>query len=309
MLRQGPRRIALLVALACELVLGTAFGESSEVCDEPRLSVLVPEDPRWSSATERLVSHLRGLSDLDRCARVTVRPDPTGVTVQITTADGRVAQRHVETVDDLLTATEALLVLPPTSRRSAMLSPLEVPPSQPKSFKSAPTSAHVELGAAGSLRFGGGPLYAGAGVAAFAGFALDSWLLTMTARLDAIDGFVTQRPPTDFTMQSAAVGVSAGRRLEIGQVSLDTLLGANVILESQDADDGDREIQGTSGDFRLGIALRVSGPRSASLRPFAVADFEGSPSRVGSKKYIDRSLPNLPWWSSGVAVGVLWGAQ
>ncbi|MES1176439.1 MAG: hypothetical protein ABUL62_19100 [Myxococcales bacterium] len=309
MVRNGPHCLALGAALACEVGLGSeAFAQPVE-CIEPELSVLVPADSKWDDATARLASHLRALSDLDRCARVTVRPDATGVTVRIVTGDGREAARHVETVDDLLVASEALLVLPPAPARSAKLSPLEVPPSEPKPSKPEPTNAHVELGAAGSLRFGGGPLYAGGGLSAFAGFALDRWLLTMTARVDAVDGYVSQRTPTDFKMQSAAVGVSAGHRLELDQVSLDTLLGANVVLESQDADDGDREIQGTSGDFRVGLAVRISGPRSAAIRPFAVGDFEASPSRVRSKKYLDHALPPLPWWSSGLSVGILWGAR
>jgi hypothetical protein len=44
---------------------------------------------------------------------------------------------------------------------------------------------------------------------------------------------------------------------------------------------------------------------------FAVSpsDFEGSPARVSSQKHLDRALPQLPWWSSGLAVGVLWGAR
>jgi hypothetical protein len=308
MRRTGLHCLASSAALACELGLGTASAAQPTDCIEPELSVLVPSDSKWDAATARLASHLRALSDLDRCARVTVRPDATGVSVRITTGDGREAARHVETVDDLLIAAEALLVLPPAPVHGAKVSPLEVPPSEPKPVKPEPT-AHVELGAGGSLRFGGGPLYAGGGLSAFAGFALDRWLLTMTARVDATDGYVGQRTPTDFKMQSAAVGVSAGHRLELDQVSLDTLLGANVILESQDADDGDREIHGTSGDFRIGLAVRISGPRSASIRPFAVADFEASPGRIRSQKYIDHSLPLLPWWSSGLSVGILWGAR
>jgi hypothetical protein len=309
MLGSGPHCLALGAALVCQLALRTAFCAPAADCIEPELSVLVPSDPKWNSATARLASHLRALSDLDRCARVTVRPDNTGVSVRITTGDGREAQRHVETVDELLLAAEALLVLPPKPMPSAKVSALEVPPVEEKPVKPEPTNAQVELGAGAALRLGGGPLYAGGGISTFAGFALERWLLTVTARLDAVDGFTSQPAPTDFVMQSAAVGVSAGRRLELDPVSLDALLGANVVLESQDADDGDREIEGTSGDFRLAFAVRVSGPRSARVRVFAIGDFEASPSRVRSSRYIDHSLPSLPWWSSGLAIGVLWGTR
>lgn len=309
MLRTSPLCLAVGAALACGLGPSAAAAAPPADCVEPELSVLVPSDSKWDDATARLARHLRGLSDVDRCARVTVRPDGTGVAVRIVTGDGREAARHVETVDNLLTVTEALLVLPPGPVHSAKLSPLEVPPSEPKPVKPELSTAHVELGAGAALRFGGGPLYAGGGVSAFAGFALNRWLFNVSARVDAIDGYVSQPTPSDFIMQSAAIGVSAGRRLELDQVSLDTLLGANLILENQDADDGDREIQGTSGDFRVGLALRVSGPCSAAIRPYAVVDFEASPSRVRSQKYLDHSLPQLPWWSSGLAVGLLWGPR
>ena len=56
------------------------------------------------------------------------------------------------------------------------------------------------------------------------------------------------------------------------------------------------------------VTCRV-GPRSSAVRAFAVGDFEVSPARLQSPRYIDRSLPSLPWWSSGLAVGILWGAR
>ena len=115
----------------------------------------------------------------------------------------------------------------------------------------------------------------------------------------------------DFYMQSEAVGVSFGRRFTFSSVLLDALVGPNIVLESQDADDVDmnREVHGASADFRLGVALRVSGPRLSSVRAFATADFEGSPARFRSSKTLDRILPTLPEWSSGLAVGVAWGLE
>jgi hypothetical protein len=145
-------------------------------------------------------------------------------------------------------------------------------------------------------------------VAAFADFALDRWLLAVTGRWDIADAFVNQPTPGDFSMASTSVGVSAGRRVEFRGGSLDALIGPNVVLESQETDESDPEIHGAAADFRLDFALRVSGPRSSSMRAFAAADFEASPARLRSQKYIDRSLPQLPWWSSGLAIGVLWGA-
>ena len=310
MFRFASCPFAWTAALAVQLIGSTSLAAAPQSCTEPKLSVLVPSESTWDTAATRLTEHLRGLPDLDRCARVTVRPDATGVTLHVATSDGREADRHVETVDELLTAAEAVLVLPPAlAARDAKVSPLELPPSEQKPVQFEPTSAHVEFGAGGALRFGGVPAYAGAGVSAFAGFALDRWLLTMNARVDVADALINQPTLADFKMRSTAVSVGAGRRLEAGQASVDALLGANVVLESQDADDGNREIHGAAEDFRIGAAVRISGPRSATIRAFAAGDFEASPSRVRSNKYIDHSLPILPWWSSGLTVGVVWGAR
>jgi hypothetical protein len=293
------------------LTFGVSGGAASaESCLAPKVSVEVPPGPKWQGATTELAEHLRSLRDLDKCARVLVRPNGSDVLLEITTSDGRDAARQVSDVAELLRTAEALLVLPPQpALPESKASPLETPPAEPRPASSTAASIHVDLGVGGSLRFGGGPLFGGGGVAGFAAFAIDRWLLTVAGRWDVADAYFTQPTPMDFIMQSTSVGVSAGRRLEVGSANFDALIGPNVVLESQDADDGDREVHGAAADFRLAVALRVSGPRSSSVRAFATSDFEGSPARIRSHKFLDRALPELPWWSSGLAVGVLWGAR
>jgi hypothetical protein len=269
----------------------------------------VPQGPEWQTATNQLAEHLRSLSDLDKCARLMIRPSREGVVLEATSSDGRKTTRQADSVPELLRTAEALLVLPPQPRMAVKLSPLELPPPESPLANSEAASTHVELGVGGSLRFGGGPLYAGGGAAAFADFALGRWLLDVTGRWDIADAFVNQPTPGDFSMASTSVGVSAGRRIELRDASLDALIGPNVVLEGQETDSSDPEIHGAAADFRLAFALRVSGPRSSSIRAFADCDFEASPARLRSPKYIDRSLPQLPWWSSGLAIGVMWGAR
>jgi hypothetical protein len=301
-----------VLGLACGALLleAPAGAATNEACVAPQVSVELPPGAQWQTATEALAQHLHGLRDLDKCARVSVRPEGTGVVLKIVTSDGREATRQVADLADLLRTTEALLVLPPQPTPMATkMSPLEVPPVEPQPAKTLASSMQVELGAAGSLRIGGGPLFGGGGVAGFAQFALDRWLLAVSGRWDIADAFFNQPTPSDFHMEASSVGVSVGRRFDYGGASLDALLGPNVVLESQDADDGDREIHGAAADFRLAVGLRVSGPRSSSVRAFAAGDFESSPARLRSRRYLDRALPQLPWWSSGLAVGVLWGAR
>src|SRR5450432_2251054 len=302
-------RLVLGLTFGAEFVAPAAAGATADACLAPKINVVTPPGAEWQTATADLTEHLRALRDLDKCAHVSVRPNGTGAVVEITTGDGRQATRQVDSKAELLRTTEALLVLPPEAVRvAAKPSPLELPPRE-EPVTRPPATTHVELGAGASLRVGGGPAYVGGGVAGFAQFALDGWLLAVSGRWDIADAFVNQPTPSDFSMQSSAVGVSVGHRLEFGNAGLDTLLGPSIVLEGQDADDGDREIHGASADFRLALALRVSGPRSSSVRAFATGDFEGSPARLRAQKFIDHSLPQLPWWSSGVAVGVLWGAR
>lgn len=309
MVCSAKSRLALGLAFGGGFLTGSAAAATPESCVAPKINVVVPTAAEWQTATSELTEHLRALTDLDKCARVSVRPSGTGVVLQITTSDGRQATRRVANVAELLRTAEALLVLPPEPpRTSAAPSPLELPPSEARPARPATATTHVEFGAGGSARFGGGPVYAGGGVAGFAQFALDGWLLAVSARWDIAD-VISEPTASDFYMQSSAVGVSVGHRLELASLHVDTLLGPSIVLESQDADDVDREVHGASADFRLALALRVSGPRSSSIRAFAAGDFEASPARIRSQKSLDRVLPPLPWWSSGLAVGVLWGAR
>ena len=309
MLAVSPSVAAFGLGLAALAFGATGNAATAESCLAPKVSVEVPPGADWQTATADLAEHLRSLRDLDKCARVTVRPSGSIVLLEITTGDGRVATRQVSDVADLLRTAEALLVLPPQPVAVAKASPLETPPPDPRPASSASASIHVDLGVGGALRFGGGPSFGGGGVAVFATFAMERWLLTVSGRWDVADAYFAEPTPSDFDMQSTSVGVSAGRRLEVGSANFDALIGPNVVLESQDADDGNREVHGAAADFRLAVALRVSGPRSSSVRAFATTDFEGSPARIRSQKYLDRALPQLPWWSSGLAVGVLWGAR
>jgi hypothetical protein len=309
MICSAKSRLALGLAFGGGFLAGSAAAATAEPCLAPKINMVVPAEAEWQTAATELAEHLRALPDLDRCAHVSVHPSGAGVVLELTTSDGRRATRQVASVAELLRTAEALLVLPPDPPRPSVApSPEELPPSEPRTARTPVDTTHVEFGAGGSLRLGGGPVYAGGGIAGFAQFALDGWLLAVSARWDIAD-LISEPTASDFYMQSSEVGVSVGHRLELANLHVDTLLGPSIVLESQDADDEDREVHGASADFRLALALRVSGPRSSSIRAFATGDFEASPARIRSQKSLDRVLPPLPWWSSGLAVGVLWGAR
>lgn len=314
MLHAARRPLAIVSTLSGALaVTGPANAQTAaaQECQTPNITISVPADPEWEPAAEDLTEHLRALRYVDQCARIVVRPNDTGVVVEVSTSDGRHAVRQVDSEPALVHTVEALLVLPPPlPAQPGAPSPAELPPHDaPPPPRAASATTHVELGVGGSLRFGGGPLYVGGGAAGFAQFTLDHWLIAVSGRWDAADAFLNEPTPSGFSMQSSAVGVSVGHRLERGTTNLDALFGPSIVLEDEDADDGEREIHGAAADFRLALGLRVSGPRAASLRAFAAADLECSPARLRSRRFVDHSLPQLPWWSTGLAVGVLWGAR
>jgi len=312
MRRPARIRCTLVVALGVALLCSVAPAMAEEACTSPELHLVTPEGDEWRDAADRLGQYLRAAGDLDRCARVTGRPDGDGVLLEVTTSDGRTASRHVSNVAELLRTSEALLVLPPKPPpRAVQTTPAELPPRELAKPPAAAATHHVELGVGGAVRLGGSPLFIGGGIAGFAAFAQGAWLLSASARWDAIEAIASEPTPMDFYMQSEAVGVSFGRRFALSHVLLDALVGPNIVLESQEADDVDssREVHGASADFRLGVALRLSGPRFSSLRAFATADFEASPARLRASKTLDPILPTLPAWSSGLAVGVAWGLE
>ena len=319
-MRPHPAASLALASIAASGVCAAA----PEPCSGPKLALLVPAGSKWQHAAAELGEWLRTLKDLDPCARVSVQPSGGDVTLEIVTGDGRRATRHIVSVPELLRTAEALLVLPPEASApeasapasgmsvpatsASELPPPEVPSSEHTLPRARVASSQTQFGVGGSLRFGGGPFYAGGGALGFAQFVQGDWLLEVSARWDAADAIVAVPTPRDFYMTSGAFGFSAGRRFAVGSARVDALLGPNLVLEIQDADDMNREVHEATTDFRISFALRASGAPSASLQPFVGSDFEASPARVHSQRSLDSALPSLPWWSAGFAVGVLWGA-
>ena len=217
MQRNARSRLTLVVASGVCVFNAPANAADVDPCVYPKINVIVPRGPDWDGATDELSEHLRTLGNLDKCARVTVRPRGAGVVLEITTSDGRSATRQVDSVAALLRTAEALLEMPPPEpiQPAAKPSPLEVPPADPPPTRPPGASKHFELGAGGSVRFGGGPLYASGAVASFAEFVLDRWLLGVSARWDLTDAYVSQLTPGNFSMRSSAYGVSIGGSLRV----------------------------------------------------------------------------------------------
>lgn len=220
------------------------------------------------------------------------------------TSRERSVTRTLTQPSELERTVEALVVLPPLIESSAELPPKDVvvKPSSP------PEPTHVELAAAAAVRIGG-DLYAGGGPSLVADVVVDHYLLGISGRWDVADDYVSEPTASGFSMESGAIGVVCGRRVDFGWGSLDGLLEANVVVESEEGSGAPNEVGGETADVRGGLATRVAVGRRSAVRPYILFDVEGSPARLLKPRQLDPVLPTLPGWSTGLAVGVMWGLR
>ena len=265
----------------------------------------LPSPSAWADRIEPLRAELRG-ARVDRCAQVEIRVDGDEVVVSVTSR-GRSTSRRLKEPSELVRTVEALVVLPPAYQppiQDFLAEPVEKVERPPP----PPEPTHVELAVGPALRVGGN-VYVGVGFSALADVVLDNYLLGVAGRWEADDSYVSKPTAGGFNMQSGAMGVLLGRRLPPRAVLLDALLDAQIVVENQEENGASDEIGGKTLDTRFGVALRVSSPKTSGFRLYGLVDVEASPARLARPKRLDLSLPFLPAWTSGLAVGVMWGPR
>lgn len=307
------RWLALAVGILGSSLGRRALGQADQPCGGPEITLAVPAADRakWQTSRSQLIEHLRTLPDLDRCAQLTLRAQGDRLVLEVRAGDGRIASRPVANEAQLLRASEALLTLPPEATVLPVISSRAEKPPEPSGPTAAPArpAASVELAAGASARLGGPPLFVAGGVTGFADVVAARWLIGVSARWDITTGLLNEPTLMDYYLMSSAVGVHVGRRFELESTSLDLLLGPNLVLETQDADDGELDIGGSAADLRIDLGARLSGPRRASFRAIAGADFELSPARLANEHFAHPSLPPLPSFGFGLSLGVLWSSK
>jgi hypothetical protein len=303
----------LLIFFNCSLgVLGLCWAGPARAedkpCTSPRIHLELEGKPEWEAEVPDLRTRLLALEHVDACAHVTIRAQGDGVLVSVT-SQGRAATRFLTNPSELAHTVEALVVLPPPAAQADEPEPVETPKRQePAPTPPAPTT-HMELGAAASGRIAGGPLLGGGGIATSAGLVDHGWLIGVSARWEFAADYFSAITPNGFSMGSGAVGVELGHRWNIRAMNLDALIGPTAVLESQEAFGSVTSpsgIEGSALDVRLNLKLRASLPSTSRFRFYAAIDAEASPHRLVSPKRLDPELPTLPFWSAGVALGVLW---
>ncbi len=300
------------IGLGVSCFAGAAAAQE-RACSYLRVHIELGSAPDWQVQVPALQARLRELQNVDPCAQVTIRAQADGVLVSVTSGD-RSASRLLKDPRELVRTVEALVVLPPRVTPPERLSPEELPPREPSPARPTTESApRMELGGGAAGRAGGNPLMLGGGVATFAQLTDRDWLIGVTARWEFADGFAAVPPPSGFNMQSGAVGLMFGRRIDSSAVACDFLVGPTMVLESEEAfgsSPGNADgIEGSTLDARLDATVRASVPATSRVRFYAAGDIEVSPRRALRAKRLDATLPALPAWTSGVAVGVMWGTR
>src|SRR5262249_27681609 len=152
--------------------------------------------------------------------------------VRVDTSASRSATRRIGSPQMLVRTVEALLVLPPPVVDSHIdnSDPKDLPGEQDEIIEpvASPPSVQtpqLEFGLGAGGRLGGSPTYGSGGISGFASLALDHWLLGIGAKWDMVQDLVTMPSPSGFNMQSFGLGVSLGRRLELGDFNIDATLG------------------------------------------------------------------------------------
>ncbi len=324
-MRRGFERSAQLASAvtgATLLLASSALGQAAGSCAAPTLSVLLPADDPRQALARRLREHLQTLADVDRCAHVTLRPRGAELELVVESGDGRSASRTLQTEAELLRASDALLTLPPATNAPSAASPsaappsaapppspLEFPPKEERPARVAPPSAHFEFGLGAQARLGGSPLFLGGGFAGFADVVQGAWLIQVSTHASITTGRLSEPTLSDYYLAATAIGVGVGRRFEFESTSLDALLSPEVVLETQDADDGDRDVNATASDVRLDLSARWSGPRHSAWRGFGSLDLEVSPTHLRHQRSGGDSLPPFPSWTCGLSVGVAWSTS
>jgi hypothetical protein len=235
--------------LTSAALLGTTGALASPPCEGPAVVVDAQVGPAWRREIVDAIQRMRRLPDIDRCARVTVTPAGPDLRVAVALSDGRVTLRAVRDPAELRAWIDPLLIVPPRldapAAPAAPVAPVapvapSPPPRRPRLRLSLDTHARWRPGEALSFATG-----------LSAGVVAGDWLLGASASMG--DG------------APFAIGVEAGRRLTLGDVSLD-LLGAARLTPGRAAE---AQSEGEAPSMRVGVGARAAWRVHPNVAPYA----------------------------------------
>jgi hypothetical protein len=218
---------------------------------------------QWPGLLPRIQSEFSVRPDVDACAHVTLHHEnDSRIGISVVLPDGRAAFRSVPGEDEVISALQALLLVPERPRQAsspaseaAAPAPRLTPPSTTKAGldhgatppRDTPRKLGVELSIITGARVGDGQFGAGAGVLSF--LELHGWLIGFEGRADSYRPLAGGDPET-----ALELGVLAGRRFDLGRVAVDLAAGPAVAMTGMD----------TQGDI---TRVETATPMSLSARP------------------------------------------
>jgi hypothetical protein len=283
----------------------------------------------WPGLLQRVQNEFSVRPDVDTCAQVTLHHEnDSRIGISVVLPDGRAAFRSVLDEDEVISALQALLLVPerpppvssPTSEAAAPTRRLTPPlTTKPHLDHGAPPARDttrklgVELSIITGARVGDGQFGAGAGVLSF--LELHGWLIGFEGRADGYRPLAGGDPET-----ALELGVLAGRRFDLGRVAVDLTAGPAVAMTGMGNAQGDisrietatpmapsaRPQERETGPFpRLLLGARVGfSPRSV-FRTFLGVDGEVGPA-AGPENAFNPS-GSLPQFAIGLALGATVG--
>lgn len=287
------------------------------MCDDPRVRVDGAPAERWLDAIRRACAELAEMPDSDPTSRVRLSPAGKDLDVEVVLEDGRTALRRVRDPVRLKATLDALLTLPPSSRR-AEAAPPPPSPAAPASNRSEDDGVDrtkpmppeprlgFEVGVGVGGRFAGAQAYLSVAPNAYGALHIDDWLIGIGARWDVLQ-IKDDVGLSDFEMDTVGADLSVARRWHLGGWSLDIGASTRLLVETQSfRTPAGYEDTDAQTDLRLGPFARAELGRS-SLRPMVALDGEISPGRIRRDIRVGPELPVLPAWSVGLSAGVAWG--
>ena len=300
------------------------------------VSVAPPDAPSsWVEAARVAQDRLRLVAPRSDCRAIGIEVEGDRALVSFTTRDGRRAVRPLRSPDEIGPLVEALLVTladdTPTPAvaespiSSATASSVE---GQPPPAGGAPDRTVLLFGGGGLV---GSPGLASPSIGAGVGTLVGAWELSGFGRWEPSYVLVNRGAWPSFSMSRCTVGLTAGRRAQLGGASFALGLRAGVAVTSEDGSDpsgpssggGSGSSSGSGGPSRGGPGGGAEGaastpeplagayvgfvfPRRAAVRVRPELSVEAVASRVGRTLRLDPSLPSVPWWGASASIGLEW---
>jgi hypothetical protein len=332
---------AMLSALAALLAaLGPRGASAAErACPTAAVQADASVRARFPDLLERIQNELLARSDIDACARVTLRVESEAAFgVSVALPDGRSAARNAVRAEDVVPTLQALLLVPAPVPASAPLAVPQPAPSAPAIRRSArpaavarsevvngdlssspatvPRQFGFELSVISGVRFGDGQFGYGAGMLSF--LQVSRWLIGFQGRADGYRSIVYGDPET-----ALELALLAGRRFDLGGTALDLTAGPAIAMKGAAFSNTESEaVNGMPGPTmapppprsepssrpvpRLLVGARLGFSPRSLLRTFVGIDGELGPTHTVDSASASSSS-RMPTYTVGFALGATVG--